>query len=125
MSDTDPETAQWLWDEVPHYRLNDEIIHKYLSEHWEGYNFYIEVNASSPSALKFHQHCAAKRREIQVLGSAKTQKGTLSMGTGRWPESLASNVESDRGLGREGCIVGSAHPKEERKMMRLMSKAFF
>ena len=105
MSDTDPENAHWLWDEVPHYRLNDEIIHKYLSEHWEGYNFLIEVNASSPSALKFHQHCAAKRGEIQVLGSAKTQKGTLSMGTGRWPECLASNVESDRGLGREGCIV--------------------
>ena len=77
MSDTDPENPEWLWDEVPQYRLNDQIIHKYLSEHWEGYNFFIEVNAYSPSALNSDQHCAAKRRQIQVLGSAKTQKGIL------------------------------------------------
>ena len=42
-SDTDPAKAQWLWDEVPHYRLNDKIVHEYLSEHWEGYRFFIEV----------------------------------------------------------------------------------
>lgn len=92
MSDTDPENAQWLWDEVPHYRLNDEIIHKYLSEQWEGYNFLIEVNASSPSALIFHQYCAAKRRQIQILGPAKTRKGSLSIGTGKCSECLACNL---------------------------------
>ena len=51
MSDTDPENAQWVYDDVPQYRLNDEIIHKYLSELWEGYNFYIEVESSSPSVM--------------------------------------------------------------------------
>ena len=79
MSDTDPENAQWMWDEVPHYRLNQEIIDKYLSEHWEGYNFFTEVNTSSLSALHSHQHCAAKRGEIQILGPTKTHKGSLAI----------------------------------------------
>lgn len=78
MSDIDPEKVQWVWDEVPHYRLNDKIIHEYLSEHWEGYGFFIEVKSSSPSILvrcKVDRRCAAKRREIQILGSAQARKG--------------------------------------------------
>ncbi len=78
MSDTDPETAEWVWDDVPHYRLNDKIIHEYLSEHWEGYSFLIEVKPSSLSILvscKIDRRCTAERREIQILGSAQAQKG--------------------------------------------------
>ena len=48
MSDIDLDHVQWLWDEVPHYRFSREIIRSFLSEHWEGYNFIIEVKSSIP-----------------------------------------------------------------------------
>lgn len=45
MSDIDPENAQWVWDEVPHYRLNDNIIRTFLLERWADYTFIIELRS--------------------------------------------------------------------------------
>lgn len=83
MSDIDPAKAQWQWDEVPHYRLNDEIIHKYLSELWEGYNFVIEVNATSPSVMNFYQTMCSSEARNSNSGFHENSKRYLSHGHGQ------------------------------------------
>ena len=43
MSDATVSSEGWVFDTIPHYRLNDEIIDGFLSKKWPGYEFYIEV----------------------------------------------------------------------------------
>lgn len=51
MSSPDPDDGAWLYDSVPHYRLNENIIDGYLTKKWGGFKFYIQVNSSS-SAIR-------------------------------------------------------------------------
>ena len=40
----DPETVQWVYDDIPHYRFNAEIITNFLKTKWSGYDdFFVEV----------------------------------------------------------------------------------
>lgn len=41
----DPETAQWVYDYIPHYRLNPTIITEYLRTKWPDYDEFL-VEAS-------------------------------------------------------------------------------
>lgn len=43
MSDAMVPNEGWVFDTIPHYRLNVEIINGFLSEKWPGYNFYTVV----------------------------------------------------------------------------------
>ena len=43
MSDATVSSEGWVYDTIPHYRLNIEIIDGFLSEKWPGYEFYTEV----------------------------------------------------------------------------------
>lgn len=43
----DPQTCQWMYDTIPQYRLNVNIIHDYLSTLWPGYTFFIDVSRRS------------------------------------------------------------------------------
>lgn len=45
MSDATVSNEGWVYDTIPHYRLNIEIIDGFLSEKWPGYEFYIEVRS--------------------------------------------------------------------------------
>lgn len=51
MSSPDPDDGGWVYDSVPHYRLNENIIDGYLTKKWGGFKFYIQVNSSS-SAIR-------------------------------------------------------------------------
>ena len=42
----DPETVQWVYEYIEHYRLNPDIITKFLQNKWRDYDeFYVEVRA--------------------------------------------------------------------------------
>ena len=42
----DPETVQWVYDYIPHYRFNPTIITKFLQSKWRDYDdFSVEVRA--------------------------------------------------------------------------------
>ena len=43
MSDATVSSEGWVYDTIPHYRLNIEIIDGFLSEKWPGYVFLTEV----------------------------------------------------------------------------------
>ena len=38
-----PEERTWLYDSIPHYRLNEGIIKGYLKNKWDDYQFFVEV----------------------------------------------------------------------------------
>lgn len=43
----DPESVQWVYDYIPHYRFNPEIITKFLQKKWQDYdNFFVTVSCS-------------------------------------------------------------------------------
>ena len=43
-SSPDPETVDWTWDTIPHYRFNDRIIHDFLKSKWVDYDdFFVEA----------------------------------------------------------------------------------
>ena len=42
----DPQDVQWVWDYIPHYRFNPEIITSFLQSKWRDYDeFFVEVRA--------------------------------------------------------------------------------
>ena len=42
----DPETVQWVYDYIPHYRFNTDIITAFLRNKWRDYDeFFVEVGA--------------------------------------------------------------------------------
>lgn len=42
----DPETVQWVYDDIPFYRLNPGIIAAYLQSKWSDYDeFFVEASA--------------------------------------------------------------------------------
>ena len=46
MPSPDPETVQWVYDYIPHYRFNPEIITRFLQNKWRDYDeFFVEVRA--------------------------------------------------------------------------------
>lgn len=47
MSDATVSSEGWVFDTIPHYRLNIEIIDGFLLEKWPGYEFYTEVSPRS------------------------------------------------------------------------------
>lgn len=41
----DPETVQWVYDYIPHYRLNRRIITDFLQSKWSDYDeFFVEAS---------------------------------------------------------------------------------
>lgn len=41
----DPETVQWVYDTIPHYRLNRDIITSFLRGKWSDYDeFFVEAS---------------------------------------------------------------------------------
>lgn len=43
----DPETVQWVYDYIPHYRLNPTIITEYLKTKWPDYDeFLVEASCT-------------------------------------------------------------------------------
>ena len=41
----DPETVQWVYDYIPHYRFNPDIITDFLKNKWRDYDeFFVEVS---------------------------------------------------------------------------------
>ena len=105
MSELDLQNVQWLWDEVPHYRLTDQIVHEFLSEHWEGYQFYIEVKLSWPRGKAGVQLTlrSSKATNLNSGSHENSQRYCSCMDPGKpWRKYLACNAQSDCGLGREG-----------------------
>ena len=74
----DPEAVQWVYDEIPHYRLNPEIIDDFLSSIWGGYEFYVEACASCFSAIEdgsYRGGFLAQGEILSILGSTQAEKG--------------------------------------------------
>lgn len=41
----DPETVQWVYDNIPYYRLNPGIITEFLQSKWSDYDeFFVEAS---------------------------------------------------------------------------------
>ncbi|KAL8707481.1 MAG: hypothetical protein Q9225_007747 [Loekoesia sp. 1 TL-2023] len=48
-AEPDPENVQWVYDYIPHYRLNPTIITNFLKTKWSDYDeFFVEASASRP-----------------------------------------------------------------------------
>ena len=46
-SSPNPEDVQWVFDFIPHYRFNADIITRFLQEKWPDYDdFYVAVSSS-------------------------------------------------------------------------------
>lgn len=46
-SSPNPEDVQWVFDFIPHYRFNADIITHFLQKKWPDYDdFYVEVSSS-------------------------------------------------------------------------------
>lgn len=53
MPSPDPETVEWTWDEIPHYRLNPDIIKAFLQSKWSDYDeFFITVCCLAGSSVR-------------------------------------------------------------------------
>lgn len=84
----DPETAQWVYDYIPHYRLNEEIIAVYLRSKWIDYDEFF-VEASDPSApvriadasqrveKKFRFWVPRKLKEVRCLAAVGREAPSL------------------------------------------------
>ncbi len=52
MSEPIPANAVWQYDYVDHYRLDEEIIDKYLREKWGNYKYHVKVIGSFPVGIR-------------------------------------------------------------------------
>ena len=45
MAEADVSSEGWVYDSIPHYRLNVDVVDGYLSGLWPGYDFQTEVES--------------------------------------------------------------------------------
>ena len=77
----DPETLQWVYDDIPYYRLNPRIITEFLQSKWSDYDeFFVEASGlrlaiSAPRGPGWW--ILVGREQIPVLGATETERGGL------------------------------------------------
>lgn len=68
----DPETVQWVYDYIPHYRLNPTIITEYLQTKWPDYDEFLVERVGGqyrfwvPRKLKQNEQDALLEKRLPV-----------------------------------------------------------
>lgn len=60
----------WVYDTIPHYRLNSHKIITYLAKQWPGYDFELEKTSQNYRFLIPNKLTAAQRKELLDLRAA-------------------------------------------------------
>ncbi|KAL9611815.1 MAG: hypothetical protein Q9167_003583 [Letrouitia subvulpina] len=72
MAELDLENCNWVYDTIPHYRLNENIIDGFLSSIWNGYEFFIEVRHQDWHAAQRPLTHPAPRQRVSILRATQS-----------------------------------------------------
>lgn len=60
----DPANRNWIYNTIPHYRLNKDVINDFLKKKWGDSKFFVEVHSSHHAMLKYGFDCVQKKGDF-------------------------------------------------------------